>query len=74
MSCCRLSKKEAVLTVMRPAIIEMAKTEWIWGFISSIAAHFSMDSSRGKKVLRNMMSDFKSIIISDRYAAYTPWK
>lgn len=46
------------------------KNEWVWGFISSIAAHFSIHASRGKKVLRNQMGDFKNILISDRYAAY----
>jgi len=46
------------------------KREWPWGFISSTAAHFSIHSSRGKKVLRQMMGDFENIIISDRYAAY----
>jgi transposase len=46
------------------------KNEWVWGFMSSIAAHFSIHASRGKKVLRAMMGDFKNILISDRYAAY----
>ncbi len=46
------------------------KNQWMWGFISSTAAHFSIHASRGKKVLRSMMGDFKHTIISDRYAAY----
>ena len=46
------------------------KIQWLWGFISSTAAYFSIQASRGKKVLRSMMEDFKNIIISDRYAAY----
>ena len=46
------------------------KNQWMWGFISNIAAHFSIHASRGKKVLRVMMGDFKNIIVSDRYAAY----
>lgn len=46
------------------------KNEWLWGFISPVAAHFSIHASRGKKVLRSMMGDFKNILISDRYAAY----
>jgi transposase len=46
------------------------KTQWMWGFVSSSAAYFSIHASRGKKVLRSMVSDFKNIIISDRYAAY----
>jgi transposase len=46
------------------------KNQWMWGFISSRAAHFSIHASRGRKVLRSMMSDFKNILISDRYAVY----
>ncbi|CAN5432417.1 hypothetical protein BH10PSE19_BH10PSE19_10930 [soil metagenome] len=46
------------------------KNEWMWGFISPIAAHFSIHSSRSEKVLRSMMDDFENIVISDRYAVY----
>ncbi|MBA3817095.1 MAG: IS66 family transposase [Parachlamydiaceae bacterium] len=46
------------------------KRHWLWGFISHRAAHFSVHPSRGKKVLRSLMGDFKHILISDRYAAY----
>jgi transposase len=46
------------------------KKQWLWGFISPVAAYFSIQSSRGKKVLRSMMEDFKNILISDRYAVY----
>ena len=46
------------------------KNQWMWGFISNTAAHFSIHASCGKKVLRAMMGDFKNIIVSDRYAAY----
>jgi transposase len=46
------------------------KPQWMWGFISNTAAHFSIHASRGKKVLRSLMGDFKHILISDRYAAY----
>jgi transposase len=46
------------------------KNHWMWGFISSSAAHFSIHASRGKKVLKAMMGDFKNIVVSDRYAAY----
>jgi len=46
------------------------KNHWLWGFISNKAAFFSIHTSRGKKVLRAIMNDFKNILISDRYAAY----
>jgi transposase len=46
------------------------KNQWMWGFISQRAAFFSIQASRGKKVLRSLMGDFKNILVSDRYAAY----
>jgi transposase len=46
------------------------RKEWMWGFISSTAAFFSVAASRGKKSLKLLMGDFKNIVISDRYAAY----
>lgn len=46
------------------------KKQWMWGFISSHAAYFSVQASRGKKVLRAMLGDFKNVVISDRYASY----
>lgn len=46
------------------------KNQWLWGFMSNTAACFSIHASRGKKVLRAMLGDFKNILISDRYAAY----
>jgi transposase len=46
------------------------KNQWMWGFISDTAAYFTIQASRGKKVLHSLMGDFKQIIISDRYAAY----
>lgn len=46
------------------------KNQWMWSFVSNTAAFFSIHASRGKKVLRQMMGDFKHILISDRYAAY----
>lgn len=46
------------------------KKQWVWGFVSSAAAHFSIHGSRGKKVLQKMFGEFKNILISDRYAPY----
>lgn len=46
------------------------KKQWMWGFCSSTVAFFSIYASRGKKVLKSLLGDFKNIVISDRYAAY----
>lgn len=74
---------EAPVSALLPAIKEShgvhadetghkrdGKSQWIWGFISSKAAHFTIHASRGKKALRSLFGDFKNILISDRYAAY----
>jgi len=46
------------------------KKHWLWGLMSPSAAYFSIQASRGKKVLRRLLGDFTQILISDRYAAY----
>ncbi len=38
--------------------------------MSPKAAFFSVESSRGKKVIAKLMEEFNGFIISDRYAAY----
>ncbi|MGX6643087.1 IS66 family transposase [Legionella pneumophila] len=45
-------------------------TQWLWGMMSPKAAFFSIETSRGKKVIHRLMEGFEHIIISDRYAAY----
>lgn len=44
--------------------------QWLWGMMSKTAAFFSVETSRGKKVIDSLMGDFDGIIISDRYAGY----
>lgn len=46
------------------------KAEWLWGMMSSDAAFFSTEKSRGKKVIIKLMGDYEQILTSDRYAAY----
>jgi transposase len=46
------------------------KNQWMWGFVSHAAAFFSIQASRGRKVLRSFLGDFKNIVVSDRYAIY----
>lgn len=46
------------------------KSQWLWGIVSMTAGYFSIEASRGKKVLKDMLSDFKNTIVSDRYSAY----
>lgn len=44
--------------------------QWLWGMMSNMAAFFSIESSRGKKVIDSLMGDFNGFVISDRYAGY----
>ncbi len=46
------------------------KSQWLWGIVSMAAGYFSIEASRGKKVLKVMLADFKNTIVSDRYSAY----
>jgi len=46
------------------------KNQWVWGIFSSTVAFFSIATSRGKKVLKDLMGDFQAVVISDRYTAY----
>jgi transposase len=46
------------------------KKQWMWAVVSSTIAFFSVDTSRGKKVLKSLIGDYRYIVTSDRYAAY----
>jgi transposase len=46
------------------------KKQWMWSIVSSTIAFFSVAGSRGKKVLKSLIGDYRYIVTSDRYAAY----
>lgn len=45
-------------------------SQWLWGIMSRQAAFFSVEKSRGKKIIIQLMGDYNQILTSDRYAAY----
>lgn len=45
-------------------------SQWLWGIMSTKAAYFSIEKSRGKKTIHHLMEGYENIVISDRYAAY----
>lgn len=47
------------------------KKHWAWSFSNKDISVIKIENSRGKKVLAKMLSDFKGLLISDRFAAYT---
>jgi transposase len=48
----------------------IGKKHWMLAVTSPQEAYFSINPSRSKKVLKNLIGDFKNIITSDRYAPY----
>jgi transposase len=46
------------------------KSEWLWGIMSPKAAFFSIEKSRGKKIIHRLMEGYEHIVTSDRYAGY----
>ena len=46
------------------------KKQWMWSITSSTIAFFSIMGSRGKKILKSLMGDYRHVVISDRYVAY----
>jgi len=50
---------------------ESGKNGWLWTFSNAGATYFATKNSRGRKVLRDLLGECQSTIISDRYSAYT---
>ncbi|CAM4483300.1 MAG: IS66 family transposase ISStau2 [Legionella sp.] len=44
--------------------------QWVGGMMSAKAAFFSVEPSRGKKVIARLMEEFNGFLVSDRDAAY----
>ena len=49
---------------------QSGKNYWTWVIASKTAAYFKITKSRGKKVVGELMHDFKHTLISDRYSIY----
>jgi transposase len=50
------------------------KKEWMWAVCSTVAVHFAILASRGKKAMRTLMGDYEGIVITDRYAVYNDFE
>ena len=44
--------------------------QWLWTVASPEGAYYGIYPSRGKKVVKNLMDDFKQVAITDRYSVY----
>lgn len=40
--------------------------QWVWGIMSESATFFTVEPSRGKKVIDALMGDIDGILVSDR--------
>lgn len=66
----KIIKESACLNMDETGYRRDGKSQWLWGIMSSCAAYFTIEPSRGKKVIHRLMEGFEQIVISDRYAAY----
>ena len=47
------------------------KKSWVWAFANELLAYYTVDRSRGRKVVREVLTDrFKGVLISDFYGVY----
>jgi len=47
------------------------KKSWVWAFVNDRLAYYAVDRSRGRKVIRGVLTDrFKGVLISDFYGVY----
>jgi len=47
------------------------KKSWVWAFVNELLAYYTVDLSRGRKVVREVLTDkFKGVLISDFYGVY----
>lgn len=47
------------------------KKSWVWAFVNERLAYYEVNRSRGRKVVRNILTDsFKGVLITDFYGVY----
>ena len=47
------------------------KKSWVWAFVNERLAYYEVNRSRGRKVVRNVLTDaFKGVLITDFYSVY----
>jgi len=47
------------------------RKSWVWAFVNDRLAYYVVDKSRGRKVIRGILTDrFKGVLISDFYGVY----
>ena len=66
--------QEKVLNVDETGWKSMGKRRWLWVFVSSSVAFFTISASRGAKVLKETLGQtFSGILCSDMFSAYNAY-
>ena len=67
--------KQRVINIDETGFPHNKTLAWIWGFITQTFAFFTIQASRGSRVLKTVLGEFfDGIIICDRYSAYIKYQ
>ena len=67
--------KQRVVNIDESGFPHNKTLAWIWGFITQTFAFFTIQASRGSRVLKAVLGEFfDGIIICDRYSAYIKYQ
>ena len=66
--------KQKVVNIDETSYPDKKKLAWLWVFVTSTFAFFTIQASRGSKVIKQTLGDlFDGIIICDRFSAYVKY-
>ena len=66
--------KQPVVNIDETSYPHNNKLAWLWVFVTSTFAFFTLQASRGSKVLRKVLGElYAGIIICDRFSAYVKY-
>lgn len=67
--------KQSVVNIDESGFPHNKTLAWIWGFVTQTFAFFTIQASRGSRVLKGILGEyFDGIIICDRYSAYIKYQ
>lgn len=66
--------KQPVINIDETSYPHNKKLQWLWVFVTSTFAFFTLQTSRGSKVLHKVLGElYDGIIICDRFSAYVKY-
>lgn len=67
--------KQKVVNIDETSYPHNKALEWLWGFATKMFAFFTIQASRGSKVLKRILTElYEGIIICDRFSAYIKYQ